>query len=139
MATIRSRINSNKALTDWCEKLVDFYCDHKYIQVTASDRRSLDANAAIRVCYRQIQEHREDMTAKDVERHCKLYYGVPIRRKACEVENFVYDRVFKGMSEEQKLKTMDCFAVTSAMSTTEATEMIECIMQAFQFITLEQE
>jgi hypothetical protein len=45
--------------------------------------------------------------------------------------------VFKGMSEEQKLKTMDCFSVTSAMSTTEATEMIDCMMQDFPFIVIE--
>jgi len=137
MPSIRGKINSRESLTAWCEKLVDFWCDNKYIQVTATDRRSLDANAAIRVCYKQIQEHREDMTAKDIERHCKLYYGVPIRRKNCKIEDYVYRRVFDGLTEEQKLKTMDCFAVTSVMSTTEATEMIDCMMQDFSFITLE--
>jgi hypothetical protein len=137
MSTIKKTINSQSALTDWCQDLVDFWMDHKYIQVTASDRRSITANAAIRVCYKQIQDCREDMTAKDVERHCKLYYGVPIRRANNEVEEFVYNRVFKGMTEEQKLKTMDCFSVTSVMSTAEANEMIECMMQDFPFIVIE--
>ena len=137
MATLRIKVNSVQAVIDCAAQLRDFWLEHKYVNVTLSDKRSLDANAAIRMCYKQIRQHREDMTAKDVERHCKLYYGVPIRRQNCEVEEFVYARVFKGMTNEQKLKTMDCFSVTSVMTTSESNQMIECMMQDFPFIVIE--
>lgn len=137
MAAIRSTVNSRQRLLDWCTDLVDFWDEHKHIQVTASDKRSLDANAAIRVCYKQIQDHRDDMTAKDVERHCKLTYGVPILSKDDTVQNYVFTKSLSGANYEQKLKMMDCFSVTSVMNTTQANEMIECMMQDFNFIVIE--
>lgn len=137
MASIRGRVNSLASFYKWAEELIDFWRKYKYIQVTASDKRSLDANAAIRVAYKQIQEHKEGWTAKDVERHCKLKYGVPIIRKDDVVQDYVLNRALSGATYEQQLKIMDAFAVTSIMSTTQANEMIECMMQDFPFIVIE--
>lgn len=137
MASIRGRVNSLASFYKWAEELIDFWREHKYIQVTASDKRSLDANAAIRVAYKQIQDHKEGWTAKDVERHCKLKYGVPIIRKDDLVQDYVFNRTLSGATYEQQLKMMDAFAVTSIMSTAQAGEMIECMMQDFNFIVIE--
>lgn len=136
MASIRGKINSKESFYKWAEQLVDFWHEHKYIQVTASDKRSLDANSAIRVCYKQIQDHKE-WTVKETERHCKLIYGLPIIRRDDEVQNYVFSQTVDKGNYEQKLKMMDAFAVTSIMSTTQANEMIECMMQDFSFIVIE--
>lgn len=136
---IRATVNSLKTLLDWSTELANFWIDHRYIQVTASDKRSLDANAAIRVCYKQIQDNSEGWTVKDTERHCKLTYGVPILRRDDVVQNHVFNKTLTGATYEQKLKMMDAFAVTSIMSTTQANEMIQCMMQDFSFIVIEKQ
>ena len=117
--------------------MCDYFKEHKYIQVTWSDKRSLDANAAIRMCYKQIQQYRDDMTAKDVERMCKLTYGVPILSRDCEMREYVFRKTMEKLNYEQRLKVMDCFTVTSDMTAKQASEMIECMMQDHGYIVLE--
>lgn len=136
MANLRGRINSKESWREWCEKTFDFFWEHKYCQVTISDKRSLDQNSATRLCYKQIQEHKE-WTAKETERHCKLIYGVPILRRDDEVQNYVFSQTIDKGNYEQKLKMMDAFAVTSIMNTAQLSEMIECMMQDFTFIVIE--
>lgn len=138
MASLRGKINSNESWREWCEKTLDFFLEHKYCQVTISDKRSLDANAAIRVCYNQIQDCKK-WTTKETERHCKLIYGVPILRRDDTVQDYVFRQTIDKGNYEQKLKMMDAFAVTSIMSTTQASEMIECMMQDFSFIIIEKQ
>ena len=136
MASLRGRINSKESWREWCLQTFDFFWDHKYCQVTISDKRSLDANAAIRVAYKQIQDHKQ-WTSKETERHCKLTYGVPILRRDDEVQNYVFSQTVDKGNYEQKLKMMDAFSVTSVMSTTQAGEMIECMIQDFSFIVID--
>ena len=136
MASARGLINSKESWRNWCEQTFDFFWEYKYCQVTISDKRSLDANAAIHVCVKQIQEHSDGWTIKDTKRHVKLTYGVPILSRDDEVHEYVFRKTLSRATYEQKLKMMDAFAVTSIMSTTQATEMIECMMQDFSFIVI---
>ena len=122
---------------EWCEKTFDFFWEHRYCQVAISDKRSLDANAAIHVCVKQIQERSDGWTIKDTKRHVKLTYGAPILSRDDEVHEYVFRKTLSRATYEQKLKMMDAFAVTSIMSTTQAKEMIECMMLDFPFIVIE--
>ena len=139
MTSIRAKINSRESFYAWAEQLIDFWHEHKYIQVTASDKRSIDTNSAIRLCYKQIQQSREGWTAKDTERHCKLTYGVPILRKDDVVQDYVFSKTLSGATYEQKLKMMDAFSVTSIMNSKQASEMIECMIQDHPFIVIEKQ
>ena len=56
MDKLEARINSQGALTEYCQRLVDFWLEHKWINITASAKRSLDQNRAIRECYKQIRK-----------------------------------------------------------------------------------
>ena len=129
-------INSRQSLLDYCTDLVDFWTANKYINVTASCKRSLSMNRAIRECYKQIRHNNEGWTSKYTERYCKLTYGVPILSED-EVDCFVFERVFKGMDWEQKMKTMDCFSITSKMSPSQAMMMIDQMIDDHSYIVLE--
>ena len=135
MPTLRLTVNSLKSVNDACEKLKAFWQENKYVNITASDKRSLDQNATIRLCYKQIQDHMEGWTAKDVERHCKLIYGVPILRKN-PVDDWVFKNTIDKGDMQQRYKMMDCFSITSKMSTEEAKEMINCMLIDFPFIEI---
>ena len=139
MASIRGKANSLSALLDWSTELAHFWDEHKYITVTASTTRSLDINATIRLCYKQIEDHRDDMTTKDVERHCKLMYGVPILRNESVVFNHVFGEISKLYSHERLLKIMDTFKITSddEFTTAMGNKMIECMIQDYPFIVIE--
>jgi hypothetical protein len=134
--SLEGLINSHKSLLQYCTDLVDFWQDNKYINITATVKRPLSQNRAIRECYKQIRQNNEGWTAKYTERYCKLTYGVPILSDN-EIDSFVFDRVFRGMSWEQKIQTMDCFAITSKMTASQAIMMIEQIMEDHPYVTLE--
>ena len=128
-------INSKQSLLDYCTELVDFWHENKYINIAATAKRSLSQNRAVRECYKQIRQHNEGWTSKYTERYCKLTYGVPILSED-EVDSFVFERVFKGMTWEQKIKTMDCFSVTSKMSPAQALMMIDQMIDDHPYIVL---
>lgn len=128
-------VNSKDKLLEFCEQIVDIWADHKYLTITVSDKRSLDQNAAIRVAYSQIAKHRDDMTLKDVERHCKLNYGVPILQSD-PVHGYVFDSVLAKINHEQQLKVMDCFKITSEMNTEQAKEFINQLLLDFPFVEI---
>lgn len=127
------------ALLEWSEKLTYFWLEHKYVQVTANDKRSLDQNAAIRVCYDQIHKYRGDMEYIEIERQCKLDYGVPILRRECIIFNDIFKSLEKRYNYEQLLKIMDKFKITSddSFSSKMATEMIDIMMKDYPFIIIE--
>lgn len=139
MASIRLTVNSIKSLKDAWWKLKAFWGEHKYINITANDKRSLDQNAAIRVVYRQIVENWEGMTGKDVERHCKLNYGVPILAREDLIFGDIIKRLKRIYNYEQMLKIMDTLQVTShdSFSTAMAGEFIESLINDFPYIKIE--
>ncbi len=136
MATIKKTVNSRQSLLDCCLELVTFWEQNKYINVQANDKRSLDQNSAIRMCYKQIFESRDDMTLIDVERDCKLRFGVPIRRANDPIDEWIYSEILPKLDYERQLKIMDTFAVTSKMSTEECRQYIDIMMIEYPHIQL---
>ena len=65
MASIKGKINSVDSFLEYVDKLKEFWLEHKYINASANDKRSLDQNAAIRICYKQIKENNEGLLAID--------------------------------------------------------------------------
>lgn len=139
MASIRATLNSKQAAIDWCREILKFWLEHKYIQVTANDKRSLDQNATIRLCYKQMQQNWEGMTLKDIERHCKLNYAAPLLADNSIVFGDLFKRLKPIYNYEQMLKVMDTLQVTShdEFSTGLAKEFIAQLMNDFSYISIE--
>lgn len=139
MSSIRGLINSKESWREWCVKTYNFFCENKYCQVTINDKRSLDQNSAIRVLYKQIYDHRGDMTEIEVERQCKLEYGVPLLRNECVVFNDMFTALERRYNYDQLLQIMDKFKVTSddRFSVVMAEQMITQIMIDHPFANLD--
>lgn len=133
----KAKINSRQSLLDWCQKLVDWWDEYHYINVTASDQRSLAQNALKSVWYKDIADRLGDRTAKDVERECKLVYGIPILRRD-SMNNWVYERSLDKLRHEKQLMLMDSFAVTSQMSVTELKEYLDTMQNDYPYLECKQ-
>ena len=120
---IRKKVNSLKTLEEWQREEREYFLENKYINCTASDRRSLDMNALVNMWYKDISEVRGDVTAKDVQRECKVNYGTTILRREAG-HNWVYKQTLDLLTYEQRIKAIDCYAVTSVMSTAQLREYI---------------
>lgn len=97
-----------------------------------SAHRTLPQNDLIRVLYRQVADAKEDESLVDIERFCKLHFGVPILRAADEKFRAVYDRAIKPLEYEFKLQAMDLLPVTSRMTTEQASEYIDTVIAEYQ-------
>ena len=137
MDKLEAKINSRGSLTEFCQRLVDFWAEHKWITVVVYAKRTLDQNRAIRECYKQIRMYNEGWSAKYVERLCKLQYGVSILSDD-EVQSWVFSQVLRPeLNFEQRLRVMDAFAVTSIMTPTQANHYIGCIIDDFPQVVLD--
>jgi len=130
---ISKKVNSLKSLEMWFLELREYFEKHKYINCTASDRRSLDMNRLVNQWYKDIADVRGDVTALDVRRECKVNYGVPILRRE-EGHNWIYKQTIDRMVYEQKLKAIDLFAVTSVMSTAQLKEYLQCMENDYPYL-----
>lgn len=99
----------------------------------ATKKRSLDANAIKSVWYRDIAKYQEDVSIKEVERECKLKYGVTILR-ADPANNWIYERSLDKLPYEKKLIIMDRLAVTSQMNTKQMNAYLECMKSDYPFL-----
>lgn len=91
-----------------------------------SGKRSLDANAQTWVWYKQISSQTGD-DIETVHRRCKRDFGLPILFESGEEAGIVLGwllnkKGFYNLSEEQQLKVMGCFSVTSLMTTKQCNE-----------------
>ena len=128
MTTIKQRVASERDRQEWFSKLEEFQKEHKYINCTASDRRSLDQNALVHVWYGDIAKSREGVTVVDVRRECKLNYGVPILRRDDEMLNWLYKNTIDRLREyEKRLILVDSFQITSIMSSGQLMEYLTCM------------
>lgn len=130
---IRAKVNSLKALEEWQREERRYFEEHKYINCTASDRRSLDMNALVNTWYKDISDVRGDVTAQDVRRECKVNYGVPILRRD-PGHDFIYRHTIDRMTYELKLKAIDIFAVTSVMSTAQLKEYLQMMENDYPYL-----
>ena len=137
MASIKIRAKTAGQVSRFMTEAVDMFEEHGFVNLSCSDIRSLPANAAIRLCYKQIQQHSDDTTAVDIERFCKWNYGVPILRRDCEIQEHVFGNLEKKYGYERMIKIMDMFSVTSSMSTKQSNEMIKQMMIDHPYIIID--
>lgn len=107
--------------------------DVQVIVKKASKKRSLDANALKSVWYRDIAAYCEDLSIKEVERECKLKYGVTILR-ADPANNWIYERSIDRLPYEKKLIIMDRLAITSQMTTKQMKLYLDCMQSDHPFL-----
>lgn len=128
------KINSRKSLDYAVEKIANLWIDNKYLRVRIDDCRSLSQNALKEVWYKDIADHYQDRTAKEVQRMCKFCYGVPILRRHA-VHNWMFKNTIDRIPlYEQKLTAMDALSITSSMSTDEMNEYLTSMQQDYQFL-----
>lgn len=136
--SIKAKINSRQSLLDWCQSLVDFWEENKYINVTASVLRSNDQNALIHAAFQIIADHRNehhgDTTDLQVKRECKLTYGTHILRRDDPMHDWVYRQTLDKLDYDRQLKCMDSFQVTSIMSHVQLTEFYKMICDDAPFV-----
>ena len=127
-------VNSDRSLTNAIEHLRSVFSDKKYARVKIdAGKRTLDQNALKSVWYGLIAKHRGDVTAKDVERECKLNYGLSILRRD-PARNWVYEKSVDMLPYEKKLRVMDSFAVTSIMTVLELREYLAMMQSDYPFL-----
>lgn len=137
MTTKKFTVNSLSALDECLKDIADSFVELKYINVTLSDKRSLDQNALKEVWYRDIAKCRQDVSVNEVRRECKLKHGVPILRRDSEINNWLYQKSLDLLPYEKQLILMDeksGFAVTSAMSTAQMQEYLNEVNLEYPFL-----
>ncbi len=133
MSNIKQKVNSIKSLNEWQQKEREFFNEHKYINCSASDRRSLDQNALVNVWYKDIADHR-DVSVITVRRECKLNYGTQILRADSTALNWLYSKTIDILPYEQRLIIIDGFQVTSIMSTTQLQKYLNAMEEDYPFL-----
>ena len=127
---INSALSFKNAISD----IENAWLKDKWVRVKIdSGKRTLPQNALKSVWYKEIADFRGDVTAKDVERECKLNYGVPILRRDVAT-NWVYEQSIDKLLHEKKLIIMDIFSVTSIMSVKEKNEYLNLMQSDYPFL-----
>jgi len=130
-------VNNPLSLKTARDGITAAYEKDKYLRVKIdSGKRTLSQNALKAVWYKDIADFRGDVTAKDVERECKLNYGVPILRRDAAT-NWIYEQSIDKLPHEKKLVIMDRFAVTSIMSVKEKKEYLNSMQSDYQYLSSE--
>lgn len=95
--------------------------------------RTPSQNNMIHHCYGEIARQKPDMSILEVERYCKLHFGVPILRANHESFRETWDKHMLGDKKgyEEKLDFMDVIEVTRIMNKTEASEYIDTMIAEF--------
>ena len=131
MTTIRMKVNSEKSLFEFVRQLCALWLKCKYLNVTATDRRSLSQNAKKSVLYKEAADLKGDMTANQVELECKLNYGMSILRRhepttdAAKSNSVKFWAYFDSLIYEERIELMRTTDVTKIMSTAELSEYID--------------
>lgn len=127
-------IDSQHKLDKALESMKGLYQEHGKLAVKFYyGKRSLSQNAIKSIWYRDIARNRGDVTAKDVERECKYKYGLPIIRQDA-VQDRVHAKLTDTLPYEWRIKTMDCYAVTSIMTPNQLSEYMKCMRQDYPYL-----
>lgn len=127
-------INSDESLNDAINEIIELYKKDKYGQVGLYfGKRTLSQNALKSVWYSDIAKYRGDVTAKDVERECKLEFGVPILRRR-ELFNWKYERTLDKLPYEKQLIFIGVEKVTSEMTVKELSEYCDEMQNKYQWL-----
>jgi hypothetical protein len=139
MASIKAKINSKDKLLEWCHSLVDFWDDHKYIQVTATDKRSLSANALQHEWYKIIANH-YGCDESEIKDYCKCRFGAGILMR----QDLEFADILKSIDWNQKAANWNMTVsdakqlfiskmnVTSTFSTEESKEYMDAMKRHYE-------
>jgi hypothetical protein len=143
-------VNNPLSLKTARDSITEAYERDNYARVKIdSGKRTMPQNALKSVWYKDIADFRGDVTSKDVERECKLNYGVPILRRDpfrdllfSVIDRFDSSMMYKTSKGELtgleiKHQSMDSFAVTSIMSVKEKKEYLNCLQSDYPFLSNE--
>lgn len=79
------------------------------VTITKGSPRADQQNRLAQRWNADISRQIEDQTFEDIRTFNKLHFGVPILRAENEAFRIEYDRVFKGMSYEEKVNSIQVF------------------------------
>jgi len=118
---------------------LDFFCQHikselsrgkKPVYQRMAEDRTLSQNSAYWALYRQIAKA-VGQSATDIQRICKLHYGIGLRKSVDQEFADLYDATIKPQPYELKLLLMDSLRVTSTFPKEIASEYIDAIIDAY--------
>lgn len=106
--TNKISVNSASKLSEAITKLTTAYREHKFVVVSMrpGKDRTLDQNALWFAMYQRIAQMTQIGDVEDARRYCKLHFGVPIMRKACEDFRHGWNVSFMLLTYETKLELM---------------------------------
>lgn len=106
-------VNSAARLSEAITKLTTAFREHKYVVVSMrpGKDRTLDQNSLWFAMYQRIAQMTEIGDVEDARRYCKLHFGVPIMRKACEDFRHGWNVSFLLLTYETKLELMGSCAL----------------------------
>lgn len=106
-------VNSAAKLSEAITKLTAAFREHKYVVVSfrPGKDRTLDQNALWFAMYQRIAQMTQIGDVEDARRYCKLHFGVPIMRKACEDFRHGWNVSFLLLTYETKLELMGSCAL----------------------------
>jgi len=101
------------------------------VSFTRGAKRTNPQNKTIHMWYGEIAQQLGDTTSIDVRAECKLVFGVPILRRDDAAFRAEYDRDFRPLPYEKKLRLFRLLdpAITSLMNVKQLTEYMDAMQQ----------
>lgn len=131
-------VNSEQRLSMFLQHASDLYSEHRYVRfsIKTGKDRTLDQNALSFQLYTDLHRAKRDTfpSVNDARAHCKLHYGVPIRRQEPDFNETYCALIRDRFTYEEKLALMlepVDFPVTRGMTRAQFTEFVEAIKHAF--------
>lgn len=138
---VKLSVNGVGKLSEAIAKITAMFREHKFLVVSIrpGKDRTLDQNALWFAMYQRIAQMTEIGDVEDARRYCKLHFGVPIMRKACEDFRHAWGVSFLMLTYETKLELMgpcalfgpDGFPVTRLFDRAQGVAYTDKIAQEF--------
>ena len=138
---VKLSINGVAKLSEAIAKITAMFREHKFlvISIRPGKDRTLDQNALWFAMYKRIAAMTEIGDEEDARKYCKLHFGVPIMRKACEDFRHAWGVSFLLLTYETKLELMgpcalfgpDGFPVTRLFDRAQGIAYTDKIAQEF--------
>lgn len=139
MSTKKFKINCLSSLMDAFQAIRDFWEEHKYIQLTISDKRSLSMNALQHQWYKIIATH-TGSSESEVKAFCKYHFGRGILlRNDLELADLLKSvdwneraRRWNMSVEDSKVLALSKMEVTSTFSSSESIEYMDAMKSHYE-------
>ena len=112
------------------EQELSRYAPGKVIDITITEKRTLDQNALAHKWFGIIAKEQGD-TPLEVKSTCKLNYAVPILRAENQEFNEFYENFAKGRNYEEQVKDLRYVSVTSIMNKKQLRRCLDHIQKVY--------